>query len=192
MVRLEDSLQLTSPTEKAEFMNFVKSLKVNGRGDNPEATKTGLARAYELMRKDATTMVLLYTDAPPHTISNVGKAWGRKSNHELEQDALLSPGSFGDTGHFFADWVSASRTLGIREEGKKRGQVFCILEKWMPRFRGDYYTFLSTVTDGACFYLTSSRSNDISRATVGLLLAWMGVEKIGSEETEIWTENGEV
>jgi hypothetical protein len=175
--------QLTSSAEKAEFMNFVTSLKADGGGDIPEATKTGLARGYELMREEATTIVLLYTDAPPHTISNKQKGWGARSNHDLEQDALSAPGAFGGMGHHFVDWVAASKFLG--KTGKKKASVFCILQAWMPRFSGDYYTFLSTVTEGSCFYLTGSESRDISEATVGLLLAWMGAEKAGGGEVKI-------
>jgi hypothetical protein len=39
-----------------------RQLEPIGGGDFPEATKTGLARAHELMRADATTIILLYTD----------------------------------------------------------------------------------------------------------------------------------
>jgi hypothetical protein len=52
------------------LMQKARTLEPFGGGDGPEATKTGLARAYELMRADATTIILLYTDAPPHTLAN--------------------------------------------------------------------------------------------------------------------------
>ena len=51
--------------EKVDLIKSAKDLYPMGGGDGPEATKTGLARAYELMRPEATTIVLLYTDAPP-------------------------------------------------------------------------------------------------------------------------------
>jgi hypothetical protein len=44
--------------------SMAANLEPIGGGDYPEATKTSLARAHQLMRKDATTIVLFYTDAP--------------------------------------------------------------------------------------------------------------------------------
>ena len=163
-----------------DLPSYARYLEPRGGGDYPEATKTGLARAYQVMREEVTTLVLLYTDAPPHLTSN-GSANG---NWGLEQKALANPESYGGFGPMFMDWVHASRTMAGKE-GKKRSQVFSILEPSMLRADGDAYTFLSTITGGACLYLKSSRPQDISKVTVDLLLAWMAAEKAGAAVTEI-------
>ncbi|EPE31190.1 hypothetical protein GLAREA_04157 [Glarea lozoyensis ATCC 20868] len=167
----------SSPTARAELTHFAQTLHPDGGGDEPEAMKTALARAYEVMRPEATTLVLLYMDAPPHTRENARRIWGAKSNYEVEQKVLLESGSFGGRGHLFADWVCGARVLA------GRAKVVCLLEgRHMAGRLGDYYTFLSAVTGGACFYLTSSRAGDISEMTVRLLLEWMGVEIGGWED----------
>ncbi|KFY24877.1 hypothetical protein V491_01980 [Pseudogymnoascus sp. VKM F-3775] len=194
----------SSPSdEQPDLIAKVKSLKRMRGGDIPEATKTGLARAYEIMRADATTIILLYTDAPPHTFAN-GSQGGRYSNFRNEQDALNavgSPvpkkgfwrniadsvsrskstrsnrGSYGGFGHNFADWVSASKWLSKRS-GDKKAQVFSVLDYGMNFQESGYYNYLSAMTGGACFRLTDSKSTSISKLTVEVLLAWMGVEKV--------------
>ena len=173
-----DAEDLNRP--RVDLLSFAKTLEPDGGGDYPEATKTGLAKAYQEMREEAKTIILLYTDAPPHTTAN-GAACG---NWGQEQKALGKPESYGGFGPSFMDWVHASRTMAGKE-GKKRAQVFSILEPSMMRFDGDNYTFLSTVTGGACFYLKNSRPHDISKVTVDLLLAWMGAEKAGTTMTDI-------
>jgi hypothetical protein len=166
-----------------DLVEAAKALYANGGGDYPEATKTGLARAYQIMREDATTIILLYTDAPPHTAAN-GNSHGY-NNFAKEKKALQDPKSYGGFGPAFVDWVHGGRTMALKEKGKKRAHVFSILEPSMARADGNYYTFLSTLTGGACFYLESSEPKDISKVTVDLLLAWMGVEKTGAEATKI-------
>ncbi|RDL35864.1 uncharacterized protein BP5553_06476 [Venustampulla echinocandica] len=162
-----------------DLLAAAKTLSATGGGDYPEATKTGLAKAYEVMREDATTVILLYTDAPPHTVAGSGSV-----NHRSEQRALEQPDSYGGFGPLFADWVRGARTMALKE-GKKRAQVFSLLEPSMSRDDGTYYTFLSTVTGGACFYLDKAQPKDISKVTVDLLLAWMGVEKEGAAVTPV-------
>ena len=164
-----------------DLLTYADNYEPVGVGDYPEAAKTGLARAYQEMREEATTIVLLYTDAPPHLISNGSMSHG---NWWREQLALADCDSYGGFGPSFMDWVAASRTMAGRE-GHKRAQVFSILEPRMSRTDGDNYTFLSTITGGACLYLKSSRPQDISQVTVDLLLAWMGAEKAGATVTEI-------
>jgi hypothetical protein len=110
---------------KVDLIQAAKNLYAMGGGDGPEATKTGLARAYELMRADATTIILLYTDAPPHTIAN-GDETDRSSNFGPEQKALKVETSYGGFGSQFADWVTASKWLSGRL-GAKKAQVFSIL-----------------------------------------------------------------
>ncbi|KFY01035.1 hypothetical protein O988_02959 [Pseudogymnoascus sp. VKM F-3808] len=186
--------------EQPDLIAKAKSLEPIGGGDGPEATKTGLARAYELMRPDATTIILLYTDAPPHTFAN-GSMDDSCSNLRPEQEALRNPNdkkgfwqsitkglaksksaprtdpvSYGGFGHHFADLVSASKWLSKRS-GDKKAQVFCILDNRMDFKTSGYYNYLSTMTGGACFRLTDSKHTTISNVTIEVLLAWMRVQK---------------
>ncbi|KAF1845615.1 uncharacterized protein K460DRAFT_286397 [Cucurbitaria berberidis CBS 394.84] len=154
-------------------------LEPSGGGDFPEATKTGLARAYSLMRVDATTIILLYTDAPPQCWMVADK--GRGSNYYAEQTALNTPISYDGFGLYFADWVSASKRL---HEGPRKAHVFCFLDEELanrPKNSG-YYTYISTITRGACLSLTDVEPHSIAQVTVDVLLAWMGSEKVGVEK----------
>jgi hypothetical protein len=163
--------------EKVDLIKSAKDLYPMGGGDGPEATKTGLARAYELMRPEATTIVLLYTDAPPHTLAN-GSMTDSSSNLGPEQKALKEAFSYGGFGSRFADWVSAANVL---RHGAKKAQVFSILEKNMGFVYAGFYNYLSTITGGAAFYLNDSKPAAISKVTVEVLLAWMGAEKAGAD-----------
>ena len=160
---------------KVDLLKSARELKPKGGGDLPEATKTGLARAYELMRKEATTIVLLYTDAPPHTMVN-GSLTDSWSNLVPEQKALSEKDSYGGFGPKFVDWVSAAKTL---RHGEKKAKVFSILQRNMNFAHAGFYNYLSTITGGACFSLSVSRPAAISKVTVEVLLAWMGAEKAG-------------
>ncbi|PMD13445.1 hypothetical protein NA56DRAFT_665552 [Hyaloscypha hepaticicola] len=164
--------------QQVDLIKLAKNLQPMGGGDGPEATKTGLARAYELMRADAKTIILLYTDAPPHTSFN-GALYDSCSNLGPEQKALAKEDSYGGFGPHFADWVSASKWLSKRA-GEKKAQVFSILERDMPFASAGYYNYLSTMTGGAALYLTDSKPSSISKVTVEVLLAWMGAEKAGA------------
>ena len=46
-----------------------------------------------------------------------------------------------------------------------------------------FYNYLSTITDGACFWLTDCQPASISKVTIDVLLAWMGAEKAGADVT---------
>lgn len=159
-----------------DLLKSARELYPEGGGDGPEATKTGLARAYELMRAEATTIILLYTDAPPHTQAN-GSLTDRSSNLKPERKALSKKASYSGFGPQFVDWVSAAQTM---RHGKKRAQVFPILEKQIDFTYAGFYNYLSTITGGATLYLTDSEPASISKVTVEVLLAWMGVEKAGA------------
>jgi hypothetical protein len=162
-----------------KLMATASELEPIGGGDFPEATKTGLAQAYSLMREDATTIILLYTDAPPHCWMVADR--DRGSNYHAEQAALSHINSYGGYGPYFVDWVSACKQL---RSGSKKAHVFCFLDETLGSrpFNSGYYTYLSTVTRGACLYLTDSKPHSISQVTVDVLLAWMGVEKAGVEK----------
>ncbi|KAJ0420255.1 hypothetical protein BJY00DRAFT_141496 [Aspergillus carlsbadensis] len=164
-------------TKQPDLISFARKLRPDGGGDYPEATKTGLAKAYSVMRSGAKTVILLYTDAPPHA------TLPEPSIHEnagAEQEALAKPDSYDGHGPRFLDWVSAAKTLSSCD---KQTQVFALLEQDMREAAAAYYTYLCSMTDGACIRLEDSKPETISKGTVNLLLLWMGVQKIGSGST---------
>ncbi|KAF2756692.1 hypothetical protein EJ05DRAFT_532530 [Pseudovirgaria hyperparasitica] len=170
-----------SEIEPSKLLNLAENLDATGGGDFPEALKTALAKAYEVMREDASTLILLYTDAAPHSSMNGEK--DRSSNYYPEQKALSKPDSYGGYGPLFQDWISACNIL---YEGKKKATVFCFIERWGIAELAGYYQYLSLVTRGMCVYLSNPKPIDISQATVETLLAWMSVSKAGpSEERKV-------
>ncbi|KAJ4370724.1 hypothetical protein N0V83_005245 [Neocucurbitaria cava] len=164
------------------LMTTAASLEPIGGGDYPEATKTGLARAYSLMREDATTIILLYTDAPPHCWMVADK--DRGSNYYAEQAALKIIDSYDGFGPHFVDWVSTSQQL---HQGPRKAHVFCFLDESLGSYplNSGYYTYISTITRGACLSLTDAKPHSIAQVTVDVLLAWMGTEKTGSEKITV-------
>lgn len=170
-----------SDNPEVDLVKMAKNLEAIGGGDEPEAIKTGLARAYELMRADATTIIFLYTDAPPHTFAN-GEIHDRDSLLGPELQALQVKSSYGNFGPQFQDWVSAANMLSGRV-GDKKAQVFSFLDNHMKFGCKTYYLYLCYMTGGACFFLDDIRPANISKVTVEILLAWMGTEKAGTSES---------
>lgn len=139
-----------------------------GGEDEPEATKTGLAMVYSKMRPEATTIIILYSDALPHFANPGGE------NYEREKKMLTGTRArFSSADSAFADWAQAAWLL---REGPKRGVVFPILAR--SRFtQFTSYTFMATVTGGNALMLDDVSANKISELTVGLLLTWMRLGK---------------
>lgn len=165
---------INADENQPDLLQLAKTLEPLGGGDYPEATKTALAKAYEVMRPEAKTVILFYTDAPPHT-AWTRSGWGHTtSNGVKEQKALLHPETYGGFGSSFEDWVSACNQL---RRGEKKAQVFCILEPSMDWQHAGYYAYLCTITGGTCIHLKDSKPASISRVSIEVLLAWMGVER---------------
>ncbi|TDZ39044.1 putative ariadne-like RING finger protein [Colletotrichum spinosum] len=140
--------------------------------DWPEAAKTGLAHAYSVMTPEATTIIILYADAPPHTPGTATK------NRDKEIRNLSDPEAFHGFGKLFADWVSASKTL---QKGDRRARVFSIIQGAIADTVSPFL-FLSHMTGVVCFKLDVrdarvAVSDAISQLTAAILLAWMGVGK---------------
>lgn len=162
-----------SAEPQVDLLDFAKTL-VTCSGplpDWPEAVKTGLAKAYEEMRADANTLILLYADAPPHLFG------GRCRYYDTEQTALLDPESYDGHGPKFADWISAARTL---KHGEKKAQVVCMIDH--AQYHGRAFDYLASLGGGTCLYTNNTDSGNISETTVQILLAWMGVGKEGVAE----------
>ncbi|KAL4739077.1 hypothetical protein BDV11DRAFT_170456 [Aspergillus similis] len=182
LVKFSGWLDISLASESAkqpDVVAFTKSLKARGGGDYPEAAKTALAMAYTVMRPEAMTIILLYTDAPPH--GTIPKP-ERFMNGEVEMQALSDPCSYDGFGPSFLDWVSAAKTL---EHGERRAQVFALLQWDMLPHCATYYNYLCAMTGGACIRLNDSTPEAISKSSIELLLAWMGVEKPGVDNANI-------
>jgi hypothetical protein len=169
----------TADAMELELLKMAKNLEPIGGGDYPEATKTGLATAYASMRPEAETIILVYTDAPPHIKGSEDSEYFAKEQSALKNKS--AEGKPNDDHHLFLDWVSACSTLA----GEKRARVFSILEPNMKIKEGYYYSYLSEITGGACFYLNNRSPATISQVTIDLLLAWMQVEKPGAASQQI-------
>ncbi|KAK1634128.1 dihydroxyacid dehydratase [Colletotrichum phormii] len=142
--------------------------------DWPEAAKTGLARAYSIMRPEATTIIILYADAPPHIP-------GTTTKHRItEIENLSKPDAYYGCGKYFTDWIAGAKIL---RDGEKKAKVFSVIQGGI----GDTvapFTFLSHITGGVSFKLDNRHpevptSVAISELTTGILMAWMGVGKQG-------------
>lgn len=166
----------------AGLMQKAATLEPIGGGDYPEATKTGLARAYSLMREEATTIILLYTDAPPHCWMVAEK--DRGSNYFAEQNALKKKNAYSGFGQAFMDWVAACKQL---HQGPRKAHVFCFLDEGLGGSiqNAGYYNYLSTLSRGACFYMTDAKPHSIAQVTVDVLLAWMGAGKSGADKVNL-------
>ncbi|KAF6816702.1 dihydroxyacid dehydratase [Colletotrichum sojae] len=143
--------------------------------DWPEAAKTGLARAYSVMRPEATTIIVLYADAPPHTPGTASH------NRQTEITNLCKPDTFDGLGYLFADWVSAANALRSSE---RKAKVFSVIQGGIADTVSPFL-YLSHMTGGACFKLDIGDagvavSDAISQLTASILLTWMGVTKQGS------------
>ncbi|CAK7200505.1 hypothetical protein SEUCBS139899_003201 [Sporothrix eucalyptigena] len=161
----------TKKVSRQVLLDFAKRLSAEHGGDWPEAAKTGLARAYAQMRDNVGTVVVFYADAPPHTPATGG------GNRLKEKQALTGKRDralYGDEAAAFADWVSLADTL---RTGKKQARVYSIVQSKLVDTLAPF-TYLSTRTGGACFEISDGCGAAlISRVTLGILLAWMGVEK---------------
>ncbi|WYZ41144.1 hypothetical protein EsH8_V_000039 [Colletotrichum jinshuiense] len=162
---------------QAQLLDKAKNIKTEaGRlnMDWPEAVKSGLALAYSVMRPEASTIIVLFADAPPH-LPGTGSL-----NREREIEHLLKPGNFGGTGGLFTDWVSGAKVL---RDGERKAKVFSVIQG-SDALNVSPFMYLSQITGGTCFRLAYSghdvsTSGAISQLTAGILLAWMGVSKAG-------------
>lgn len=177
-----DSMVDADSTTAEGLMQMAGGLVASGGGDFPEATKTGLARAYSLMRENATTIVLLYTDATPQCWTVAEKDPG--SNYTAEQKALKERSSYGGFGPYFADWVEGCKFM---HTGPRKAHVFSFLDKDTGNnvLDSGFYLYLSTITRGACLYLNEADPHSIAHVTVDVLLSWMEVAKPGAEKTRL-------
>lgn len=135
-----------------DLVPFVSSLEPYGGGDVPEAAKTA---AWELSKViEKRTVVIWYTDAPPHTSFSTSNA----ANIEREKSVL---------GADF-DWTKVCHRLA-----EKDASVWVLLP-----FTNDntisLYTYMSAVTGGRMLVLKNTSTQVIGETTIGIVLSIMG------------------
>ncbi|KAE8149767.1 hypothetical protein BDV25DRAFT_130103 [Aspergillus avenaceus] len=119
--------------KQPDLVEMAKRLRQGEVGDVPEAVKTALAEAYLKMRSDAKTIVLLYTDAPPHSPTKLSHP-----NAVSERVALRYDEHYGDIGHLFINWVTACKTI------RSLAQVFAVVN--CNPTTATYYNYLCAIT----------------------------------------------
>ncbi|KAG8990630.1 hypothetical protein FRB90_001693 [Tulasnella sp. 427] len=138
-----------------DLNGFARNLRPSGGGDYPEAAKTGLIKALDEVDASGDTLVLWYTDAPPHHPS---QKTGGSRNPKAEKLAFPDRST---------DWMHL-----VYEAKAKRCTVFSFLSD--ARSDRSFYTLLSQVTGGACIEGNWYDSKEISKLTLNILLTWMG------------------
>ncbi|KAG8945086.1 hypothetical protein FRC04_001247 [Tulasnella sp. 424] len=140
-----------NPTNLNEFS---KSLLPDGGADYPEAAKTGLIKALDEVDASRNTLILWYTDAPPHHPSQLPISRNQRAEKLAFPNRSL-------------DWMN------LAYEAKAKN---CTIFSFVNDIRDDrcYYVLLSQVTGGLCMEGNWYDSNEISRLTLNVLLTWMG------------------
>ncbi|KAF5020661.1 hypothetical protein F66182_7317 [Fusarium sp. NRRL 66182] len=141
----------------------------------PEIKQSALARAYQEMREDATTVILFYAE-------DAEAAAPERNIYVPELSDTTESTSHGRPNHRLVsgDWTIKAQVLA---KGPKKSVIFTILPvingrdcPWAP------YLYLSRVTGGALF-VTITTMEIISDLTVVLLLTWMGVSNLAERGT---------
>ncbi|KAG8918376.1 hypothetical protein FRC01_001897, partial [Tulasnella sp. 417] len=150
----EDPVVEWSGWNPTNLNEFARNLEPDGGADYPEAAKTGLVKALEEVDPSRQTLILWYTDAPPHHPSQIPIS----RNRRLE--GLAFPNRS-------IDWMQ------LAYEAKAKG---CTVFSFVNDVRDDrcYYVLLSQITGGLCMEGNWYDSNEISKLTLNVLLTWMG------------------
>jgi hypothetical protein len=140
------------------LMPFVSRLSANGGGDAPKAAKTAIRDMATNITKN--TKIIFYTDAPPHFIDKrMAKMNSFDSNLVKEKKAL---------GDGF-DWLTLCTRLAT-EDGECRFNI----PKEIDNISKYVYSYMSLVTGGKTLAIPSTSVENISKATIGILLSIMG------------------
>ncbi|KAJ7445183.1 hypothetical protein B0H11DRAFT_2087723 [Mycena galericulata] len=134
---------------------FVHDLQATGGGDFPEAAKTALIRGLQAVNKKSQTLVLWYSDAPPHHASI------QSYQNDAVEAKAFPPGA--------VDWVKLCNTAR-----RRNSTVFSFIPRSMESAFASFYVLLSETTGGICIASNSTDSTLISRLTLGVILQWMG------------------
>lgn len=145
-----------STTFSQEMTTLIQTLKAGGGGDTPEAQKTAFN---ELLRSvNGPTIVIHYTDAPPHHPTN-----DQSNNFNAEKKAHNQK-------NWSFDWVNIARQLA-----EKNVRVYTILNNQNDAV-APFYTIMAELTGGQVLYVNRTEKNVIAQVTINLFLALMGQE----------------
>jgi hypothetical protein len=138
-----------------DLPDFVRKLEPTGGGDFPEAAKTALIRALQAVDKESQTLILWYTDAPPHH-----RSISSYKNDVVESNAYPQGAT---------DWVKLCRMA------KRRNcTVFSFTPDSMVHQHSCFFILLSELTGGISISANVRSSAVISRLTLDVILQWMG------------------
>lgn len=149
-----------------EIVSFASELQASGGGDYPEAAKTALLKAFDYCSGTQETLVLWYTDAPPHTAKSCSP------NADQERTRF---------GKDETDWVK----LAFRAKDN-RLTVFSFIPENADDDTLLFFTFLSDATEGRCIKCTDDDSNVISRLTLDIVLKWSGLLENYDDKDSTW------
>ncbi|KAG9075016.1 hypothetical protein FS749_013360, partial [Ceratobasidium sp. UAMH 11750] len=151
----------------------LKTLYASGGGDGPEAITAALWDALNLdWRPQASKMIVLIADAPPHGIGEYGDgAFSPFFFHSTKADPLPGFDSGSPDGH---------DPLMIARELAQRGIVlfFVACEPALSGYAhaNDFYTALTAITSGLMVPLTTASL--LSRAIIGSVLENLDMERL--------------
>jgi len=151
------TLPFTSDVPKMK--EFLKNLYASGGGDGPEASSRSMMESLELeWRANASRMIILITDAPPHGIGEYGDGFPN--------------GYPGD-----ADPLQLAREMGQR--GIAFFVVACEPALSQYTYATDFFTALAQIPGGAMFPLTSAES--LARVIIGSALEHVELDRLIQE-----------
>ncbi|AGF85732.1 hypothetical protein QJ854_gp050 [Moumouvirus goulette] len=138
-----------------DLLPFITKLRADGGGDIPEAAKT--AANYVLDNVENNTIVVWYTDAPPHHQSNA------KDNFHREKKTLQGKNKI-------FDWVDI-----CKEFSRKKIIVYPIINRSNSDI-SSFYLLMSSITGGKTLFLSNTNPKTITQITIKLFLSLMGCE----------------
>uniref|UniRef100_A0A6G6AAA4 VWFa domain-containing protein n=1 Tax=Borely moumouvirus TaxID=2712067 RepID=A0A6G6AAA4_9VIRU len=138
-----------------DLLPFITKLRADGGGDAPEAAKTAANHVLDCVENN--TVVVWYTDAPPHHQSTSG------DNFYSEKKILQNKGKL-------YDWVDICRQFN-----KKKIVVYPVINRTCSTV-SSFYVLLSSMTGGKTLYLSNTNPKNITQTTIKLFLSLMGCE----------------
>ncbi|AGC01590.1 vWFA domain-containing protein [Acanthamoeba polyphaga moumouvirus] len=138
-----------------DLIPFINKLHADGGGDIPEAAKTAANHVLDCVENN--TIVIWYTDAPPHHESTNGNNFSREKETLKKQNKIF-------------DWVDI-----CKEFNKKKIVVYPIINRSISNV-SSFYILLSSMTGGKTLYLSNTNPKNITQTTIKLFLSLMGCE----------------
>ena len=139
-------------TEMEPVISYAKSLRASGGGDRPEAAKTAAKILIDQCLKP--TIVIWYTDAPPH------HRHGGSDPYNLCKESNALGDNF--------DWITLCKQLA-----KKCVRVFSFLSVKDSR-TSSFYAMMAYYTSGNAMHLSCTSPDEIAKHTIGLFLGLDG------------------